>query len=205
MTVFIEKVSRAFHNFDLALTRDLVDPYTVKINAADRMRDLRFLGFKNYVEACSYRKQEGWQEAAVQIKAAIERYGNDLYRLSLPEETAALQNLMSDLEQEPLKAACDVIQLLPWIEELNLAQTHFEALRQQQNSQDHSVNKTLLETRKPLNRAVKNLLKMIELQQVVQESDAFNAMVNQIDNLIATSMSSARLSRSLSDRIDIEG
>ncbi len=204
MSGFIDKVTVYFQDFDQALTRDYVDPYTVKVNDADSERDRRFLGFKNYVEACSYRKDDSWQEAAEMIGSVIERYGGDVYRLSLPEESAALTNMMADLQQEPYRSACNTIDAGDWLSELNTDQAYFESLVQQRNSQDTSNDKTLIATRKPLIKALRNLLKMIELQQQVEASDALNALVNHLNNLITSSMTSARLSRSLSDRPNIE-
>jgi len=204
LITFIDKAEACFQDFDQALSRDYIDPFTVKINEADRQRDQRFLGFKNYIEACSYRKDDSWQEAAMRIKAVIERYGNDLYRYSFPEESAALQNMMSDLQSDPLKEACTILTAGAWLNELSESQGYFEGLMQERNSQSDVNDKTLMETRKPLVKALRNLLKMVELQQQVEDSDALTAAVNQLNNLIANSMSSARLSRSLSDRANIE-
>ncbi|MBS2213293.1 hypothetical protein KEM09_17900 [Carboxylicivirga mesophila] len=201
---FVEKSESSLQEFDKALTRDDVNPFTIKINDADRERDLRFLGFKNYIEACAYRKEQSKQQAAHNIKAVIERYGNELYRLSYPEQTAAMQNLLTDLGKEPLKSDCAIVEATAWLDELNADQSHFESLVQQRNSQDTGNSKTLTETRKPLIIALKNLLMMIELQQQIQASDALNALVNHLNNLIDSSMTSARLSKSLSDRANIE-
>jgi hypothetical protein len=203
LTNFLIKTNACFQDYDTALFRDFVDPYTTKISEADRQRDQRFLGFKNYVEACSYRKDESWQQASKQILDAIERYGNDLYRYSLPEESAALRNLITDLQQEPLKSACTTIEMTSWLAEMSESQSEFESLVQQRNNQVANT-KTLMETRKPLVKAVKNLLKMIELQQQIETNDAFKSMVNQLNNLISSSMASARISRSLSDKANLE-
>jgi len=204
LTGFANKTDQLFQDFDMALSRDYVNPFTIKINDADRQRDLRFLGLKNYLEACCYRKDNSWQEAAEQIKAVIERYGNDLYRTAQPEESAALLNLFTDLQNEPLKSACTTLENEPWLNELIEAQTYYEALVQQSHQQELTNDKTLMTTRTPLIAATKNLLKMVELQQQVQSSDALNAMVNQLNNLIASSMASARLSNALSDKAKVE-
>ncbi|WP_289053836.1 DUF6261 family protein [Carboxylicivirga marina] len=204
LTNFVDKLSNRFNDFDSALKRDYVDPYTIKINDADRERDLRLIGFKNYVDACGYRKDESWQKASEQILSVIERYGSDMYRYSLPEESAAPQNLMTDLKKEPLQSACTTIDAAPWLDEMTESQTHFETMVQQRHSQPDVNDKTLVETRKPLIKALKNLLKMVELQQAVEATDAINALVNQLNNLIDSSMASARISRSLSDKANAE-
>ncbi|WP_439183441.1 DUF6261 family protein [Carboxylicivirga taeanensis] len=201
---FIIKAEACFSDFDKALTCHDVNPFTIKINEADSERDQRFLGFKNYVEACSYRKKKSWQEAAASIKLVIDRYGGDIYRMSLPEESAALTNMITDLRQEPHAKACNTIEATVWLDELEADQNQFENLVKQRNNQDTSDSKTLLETRKPLITTLRNLFKMIELQQQVEASDALNALVNHLNNLITSSMASARISKTLSERANVE-
>ncbi len=200
LTSFVTKVNQQFQDFDLALSRDYIDPFTTKVSDADRERDLRFVGLKSYLEACCFRKESGWKEAAQQIQSVIERYGKDLYRLPLPEESAALQNLFTDLGKEPLKSACNTLLANPWLDELKEAQSAFEALVKERHKQELSNDKTLLETRRPLVKATRNLLKMVELQYQVEATDTRKAMNNELNNLINSSMASARISRSLSDK-----
>ncbi|TAJ15675.1 hypothetical protein DMA11_00270 [Marinilabiliaceae bacterium JC017] len=200
LAVFVDMVKRLFSNFDKALKRDMVDPFTVKVGEADQERDNRFLGFKNYVNACRYRKSEAWQQAAEQIGRAIERYGGDLYRMANAEESAAIRNLVSDLNTEPLLTACNTIEAGAWISELTEAQEAFSLLEQQRVSETEANYFTLGETRKPLVAGTRSLLKMIELQQQASNNAELNQLVEQLNNLISQSMASARISHTLNEK-----
>jgi len=203
INVFVDKTNQKLQLFDNSLASGDADPFTTMVNDADRQRDLRFLAFKNYVEACSYRKDGDWQISATQIKLTIEKYGNDLYRFSLPEESAALNNLIAELEQEPLKTAVNTIEAHTWLAEIKQAQAVFDDLIQRQFNRDVIDDKSVQESRKPLVKSVRSLLRMVELQQELNACDALNALVSKINALISTSQSGARLSRSLSDTINV--
>ncbi|TAJ12447.1 hypothetical protein DMA11_12885 [Marinilabiliaceae bacterium JC017] len=200
LAVFVNKAKALFNNFDSALKRDMVDPLTVKVNDADQTRDNRYIGLKNYVNACRYRESEAWQQAAEQIGRAFERYGSELYRMSNAEESAAIRNLVNDLNTEPLLTACNTIEADPWISELIVAQESFTVLEQQRVSQTDKNTFTLRETRKPLVTALRSLLKMVELQQQATENAELDLLVEQLNNLISQSMTSVRMSHSLNEK-----
>tara|TARA_R110001583_G_scaffold61148_1_gene181046 strand:+ start:7221 stop:7955 length:735 start_codon:yes stop_codon:yes gene_type:complete len=203
LKVFQDLTIAKFADFDLALKRDHVDPLTQKLNQADQNRDHRFIGFKSYIAACQYRKDAAWHEEAKKIDRVIHRYGGDLYRMANAEESAALDNLIGDLKTEPYSTAITTIEATNWLAEMESAQQDYKALGQQRVEQTDTNTNTIGDTRKPLINANKSLLSMIELQNQATANPALKDLIEQINNHIAKSMASARLSNSLNEKEDL--
>ncbi|WP_461643836.1 DUF6261 family protein [Labilibaculum euxinus] len=197
LKVFLDMVKARFQIYESVLQHDKVDPYTAKLNAADHERDDRFLGFKGYVSVCMYRKQEVVQMAAQEINRVIHRYGGDLYRMANAEESAALDNLIMDLKAEPYKIHIATIKAEEWFAEMEADQQAYKALVQEQVVQSNSSSHSVINARKPLVKACRSLLSMIELQQTASENPAISILIDQLNNHISKSVANARLSHSL--------
>lgn len=202
--VLVDRATASLNKFDIALKRDMVNPLTQQIIEADEARDNSFLGFKAYVGACHYKASPIWQEASDQLKRAINRYGSELYDMAYAEESSSIDNLLGDLNQDPLSTYITTIEATSWRTQLEVDQNAFKALRQQQNVETETGLPTIVETRKPLINDLRALLTMIGLQAGILNDVALNNMVSALNNLIDTTMTSARQSQSLSEPDELE-
>jgi len=199
LQVFLDIVKAKFANYESAVTRDKVNPYTAKLNEADQERDDRFIGFKSYVAACKYRKSRAWLEAAEEIEKLVAHHGSELYRMANAEESAALDNLIADLMSEAYHPFIAKIKAEDWLNEMNKDQLVYKALIQEQVEQTDRNTNSLENTKKPLIMANRALLSMIELQQTAINNPALGELVDQLNNHISKSMANARLSHSLNE------
>lgn len=202
LKVFLDIAKTKFQIYESTLQHDKVDPYTAKLNAADHERDDRFLGFKGYVSVCMYRKSEAVQVAAEEIDRAIRRYGGDLYRMANAEESAALDNLIMDLKAEPYSTHLATINAEEWFVEMEQDQQAYKTLVQEQVENSNGNSNSVIKARKPLVKANRSLMSMIELQQTAIENPAIDTLIDQLNNHISKSMANARLSHSLNENDD---
>lgn len=200
LKVFLKNTKTQFSRFDNALKRDYVNPFTQTMISTDRSRDDRFIGFKAYVAACKYRKNKNWLIAAEELERLIDRYGGELYKMSYAEESAALDNLIADLQTAPFKKAIRTIQANDWQDEMIEEHEAFKALNQKRNETEDPNTETIGDTRKPAIRALRSLLSMIRLQEEAMDNPALSDLVAQLNKHISKSMASARLSHSLNDK-----
>ncbi|MFA9371886.1 MAG: DUF6261 family protein [Labilibaculum antarcticum] len=198
--IFLEKTKTEFSLFESALKRDYIDPFTEKLVMADQKRDDRFLGFKGYTGVCKYRKAESWGLAAEELERLIARYGNELYRMAFAEESAALDNLIAELQTEPFKTAVVTIQANDWMDEMVEAEQEYKALNQERSETSDQNTNTIGSTRKSTTCAVRSLLSMISLQVQATANPVLVNLIDQLNNHISKSMSNARLSHSLNDK-----
>lgn len=198
--VLLNNAKTTFSKFDSALKRDYVDPFTQVLIAADQKRDDRFIGFKAYLTACKYRKDESWHTASEELERLIDRYGNDLYKMSFAEESAALGNLISDLQTDPFKKAVQTIQAEDWQNEMIEEDQAYKTLSQEQNESSNTNTNTIGDSRKPAIRAIRSLLSMIDLQEQATGNPILRNLIEQLNNHISKSMSNARLSYSLNKK-----
>lgn len=203
VNVFLDNTKTTCGKFEYALKRDLVNPFTQLLIEADQRRDKRFLGFKAYVTTCGYHESEKWNVAAEKIELLIERYGSDLYKMALAEETAALNNLTSDLSTEPYAEAIRTIQGKEWVDVMVLANQDYKNLNLQRSETKEVNTNTIGDTRKPAVHAVTSLLSMISLLNEATANPDLATLVEQLNNYISKSMTSARLSNTLHEKEEI--
>ncbi|MUP39177.1 DUF6261 family protein [Labilibaculum euxinus] len=203
VTVFLKNTESTCEKFEYALQRDLVNPFTQLLFEADQKRDNRFLGFKGYVAIGKYHESEAWNKAAAEIEVLIDRYGGDLYKMAVAEETAVLDNLISDLNAEPYATAIRTIQGKEWMDFMVLANQEYKDLSLQRSELNNTNTNTLGDSRKPAVNAVKSLLSMISLLNQATANPVLSTLIEQLDNHIAKSMASARLSYSLNEKEEI--
>lgn len=189
---FKTKVEAAFAEFDKSLKRDMKDSFTDDLEAADAARDDRHIGFRMYVEAAGYRASADWQAASERIMEVIRRYGTDAWRKGYATESAAINNLLGDLAEEPLATDVATIEANSWKGELEQAQQAFEAIYEERLKQEKEDIMPIRSSRKALVEALRNLLSMMELQQQVNNNEPLTSIISSTDELIGTTMTTAR-------------
>lgn len=104
-------------------------PLTILIDKADNRRDRAISGISLSVEAKQFSYIPAEVEAAQLFRRHIDKYGTGIARQNLLLETANIKNLVKDTKEIPeLKAAVSVLGLTVWVDELEAANSEFEAM-----------------------------------------------------------------------------
>lgn len=118
----------------LAITSNHKKELTNEINEADFKRDRAFVGFRKFVEAFQFKDWDPTaQKAATKLIGIIEKHGKNLYREGLTVQSALLDSLFADLENESSKEDMNTLDADEWLNHLKNLQTEFSTMIQRRD------------------------------------------------------------------------
>ncbi len=180
--------------FKSALERESKNP-VIKVQATkSKVCDDAFIALRKYFESASARRKEGWSVAAETLLSVIRKYGWSAQLLGYKAKSAALNNIVSEIRTKyPTELALIVGGEL--LDEVNDALVDFEATAKQVVEVAASNNEpTVVETRPELVVALRSMFQFVGLQQIAAPSDDLTALINTLNELIVTSLSTLKAS-----------
>jgi len=100
-------------------------PLTKLIRQADKIRDNHFRAFKSLIINGTRRNNAEYREACMALTHIIEKNNPMLHELGYQEETAAINSLLRDLDEEPAKTWVAAANIQDWVQELAQANQDF--------------------------------------------------------------------------------
>lgn len=169
--------------FKKALANDL----TKVILALDERRDNAILGITSFLQGYSYHYEADKKENAQKLLAKMAIYGSSIARQNYMAETATINNLIRDFEDQPeLATAVTAFSLQPWIDELADANTQFntEYLARTQEYGDANPD-TIKSKREETNVTYYALRDRIDALHTLVETppSPYNTVINQLNAL----------------------
>ncbi|MDR1331589.1 MAG: DUF6261 family protein [Tannerella sp.] len=164
---------------------------TQKIARQDHVRDGIFRGLVDTVEAAMHHFDAAYVEAANAINNLIKRYGN-ISKKTLDDETAAIDDLLRELQQPALAQAVAQIGLGLWRDKLAQENTTLKQLMTQRY--DETAAKTpyrMKDARRETDRYYLAIINRIEGEHLagVAVNDAFvrelNAVIERFKHILA--------------------
>jgi len=180
--------------FKSALERESKNP-VIKVQAIkSKVCDDAFIALRKYFESASARRKEGWSAAAETLLSVIRKYGWSAQLLGYKAKSAALNNIVSEIRTKyPTELALIVGGEL--LDEVNDALVDFEATAKQVVEVAASNNEpTVVETRPELVVALRSMFQFVGLQQIAAPSDDLTGLINTLNELITTSLSTLKAS-----------
>lgn len=190
---FVTRTISAYGNFSKAFERESKNPFTDDLALADAERDVSFVGFRNYIVACSHRNTAGWNEAATRILEILRKHGWRAASFGYKAETAALTNVIDEVKTK-CSADLALLSASEWFAQLETAQAAFEQVQSASVNRDTTnEGPTIRDTRPVLTQALRALLTITDLQFSAAPDDAIlKTYVNALNELITVTMTSAR-------------
>ena len=192
------KVKAAYDNFSSAFERDTKSAYTEILDSKDTIRDEAFLALRCYLEACSHRAAEGWNEAANKILDIIRKHGWSTQLLSYKTETASIDNILNETNNKCSKEVI-LLSASEWFSELATTQADFEGVRDDSVTDTSDDGPTIKETRPTLQQTLRDLMNMTDLLYKSSGEEAMLISINALNELITLTMSTARASATRSE------
>lgn len=188
--VYIDKVKEFFDHFALAFENDRSTPYTEIKAQKDSERDDAFIAFRSYIEACSYRKKDGWNDMAGDILAVIRKHGWSLWNLGYKAQTASASALYSEIRNSYMDQI-NSLMAEEWLKEAEDSQQTFEQVHKESidNTND---GPTVTSTRPALEKSVRSLLQITAMVADTNPSESDNNLINNINELIIETMTVAK-------------
>ncbi|MDR2882799.1 MAG: DUF6261 family protein [Alistipes sp.] len=107
-----------YGQLDAAYKKIVKSALSADIDAADRARDEVFRGMKDVVASALRHFKPEVKQAARRVKIVLDGYG-DVTALGKSAQTAAVTNLLGDLADTKHANDCAMLDLIPWIGELD--------------------------------------------------------------------------------------
>lgn len=169
--------------FKKALANDL----TRVILALDERRDNAVMGITAFLQGYSYHYEEDKKQNAQKLLAGMAIYGSGIARQNYMAETATINNLIRDFEDQPeLAAAITAFGLERWIDELMEANTLFntEYLTRTQEYGDANPD-TIKSKREETNETYYALRDRIDALHTLVETppSPYSTVINQLNAL----------------------
>ncbi|MDR1346565.1 MAG: DUF6261 family protein [Bacteroidales bacterium] len=100
---------------------------TAQIFEQDRVRDAVFRGFSDTVKGAIRHFDPAWSEAAERLHNLFRHYGN-IAQKTFDDETAAINDLLRELQEKSFATAITLLGLTPWQEKLREENDRFAQL-----------------------------------------------------------------------------
>lgn len=191
---FLDNVTQKCDNFRNALERESKNPL-IKLQS-EKNDDLSdsFIAFRKQCESASTRRREGWSEAAEALLAVIRKHGWSAHNMGYKAKIAVITKITSEIRAK-YPAELAMIMGLEWLEELEMAETAFEAVAKQVvevASANHEP--VVADTRPELIAALKALFQTVSLQQISAPSAELDIFTTQLNEFISTSLATVKAS-----------
>ena len=174
--------NEAFTSLNNVFKVDEGSVLTVAIGGADEDRDRFWSALSMRIRATQMGPIEEEVEAAGVLQRVFDLYGN-VRQLSLPEESAALSNLVEDLEQEDNAALCNIVGVTNWVaalkEQNTLVQSYMQERRLENAQKISGSVKAAREVIDPVyEKIVSRINALVELDMSTPEITEFVVLLN---------------------------
>ncbi|KQS90169.1 DUF6261 family protein [Chryseobacterium sp. Leaf394] len=184
LSAFETKSSELQDLFKKALASDK----TKTVLELDERRDNAINGLTGYVQSLGYHFESVTRKNAQLLRDNLTLYGSGIARMNYQSETATLNNIYRDWTTKPdLMDAVIYLNLAPWLDELNDANTEFNVQFLTRTQEYGDANpETIKSKREETNVAYYALRDRIDALHTLTESpeSPYSKLINQLNALI---------------------
>jgi len=160
----------------------LKSKFTLLMMEMDRNRDKSCRGLISVLKSILHFHSElAMRESAQRVLDVLKHYG-DITRRKYDEETAAIEDVMREFENEDIKADLTKLKVTEWTEKMVMYNNYFKEYAAQRNLESaHRPLVRMKETRVETDRMFRNIVKHIEYKMI---SDFFENVPPEMTELI---------------------
>jgi hypothetical protein len=179
----------ALHKRALITEKEVLDIITASaltkgIVAKDHRRGKRFNGFTHAVRSSLNHYDDNSVQAAEQIVFVLKKYGN-VTKKTMDAETAALDDLLRELETPVNRNAIDTLNLGRWLEQLRMENDEFRILmRERYNEKSELPLIRMKQARVETDKWWKHIHARIEILVAVDGIEPHQSFVNKINVVV---------------------
>lgn len=156
-----------------------------QITELDRQRDTLIRGFQKHISAFRDFPNTEKQAAAKKLDFELGKYGKDIAKKPLQEETAIITQLLQEFLQGDLLQAVTLIGAKDWLDKLNEINTQFVGLHTERTEEVGTIELgQAKKTRQELQEVFTKLTKNIEALATLNGEEPYRNLVNSINEEI---------------------
>jgi hypothetical protein len=170
----------------LALEERLVNlmhksDYTKKIEEEDRRVDRAIVGMRALIAAALHHFDGAVVEAAQSLYNRFAAFG-DMAKKTYEEETADVSLLIADLHSPAYADKVTMVGLAPWLTELEAAETGFEWLLGQRNTETaEKPQGRLKDVRREIDKVYHQMTDRISAAATMDDTNAYTQFINELN------------------------
>jgi len=195
---YLNNLEVKFNVFQSAQERESKNPATKLQGAKDERRNNAILSFRSYGESASLRPIEGWKNAGEAILGVFRKHDWSAHHLGYKAKSGVINNIISEIRTK-YATELALIGGTQLLNELEIAQKKFEAAAKQFVEVASTNEPTVAEARPEFIAAIRALFQFIGLQQIAAPSENLTALINTLNELINTSISTLKASDTRSE------
>ena len=160
---------------------------TLELTNLDNLRDQLVIGVKYVLHGQRYNPNATLAAAAVLLYENIITYGSNITRLGYQEETAVIDNLVSDWENNPdLTNAVSSLNLQEWLTKLKEANINFNTVYKNRVIEKADTNpENIASLRTQATKAFKNLLNHIQAHITFNTNEVYAEILERLEVMSA--------------------
>ncbi|MCM1031494.1 MAG: DUF6261 family protein [Oscillibacter sp.] len=175
-------------DYDTALLPERRSPQTLELAQLDTQRDYVLRSFITNLKLYVGSPNAEQVQAAQVLLALVDKYGKNIPSMPYRQETAAITNLLQDMD---LKENADLLKKLfaeHWVASLRTANTQFEqTMLSRTDTASESSSEKSKTARVAVHTAFEKLCEMINALAIVQGETAYIRIIDRINQLVLES------------------
>ncbi len=175
-------------DYDTVLLPERRSPQTLELAQLDTQRDYVLRSFITNLKLYVGSPNAEQVQAAQVLLALVDKYGKNIPSMPYRQETAAITNLLQDMD---LKENADLLKKLfaeHWVASLRTANTQFEqTMLSRTDTASESSSEKSKTARVAVHTAFEKLCEMINALAIVQGEAAYSRIIDRINQLVLES------------------
>lgn len=196
----VEKLNLKLEEALGASNRSRSSQFTLWLHERDHRRDESFVAFRNYMEACTHRKDEALATAADKMCRIIRGHGWSLHAKGVKVQSAKMASLIKELELDENKALITTLTADTWYKDLVDDNAAYNKLNEDRaKAKGNQVDYDTEEVYKALRFACEELFDTIEVLNRISPNGKYVEIANFINGCTQKYMTAARTRRTKSE------
>ncbi len=176
----------ALKELDDALQQAKKTGFTQKIIEADNVRDNVLSGMGYIIKGMTYFPDKNLSDMAEQVKNIMAKYGKGVQRLTQREESAVIENILQDLQTEPIASMLPQLGLSQWVAKLQETNTNFDNLYLARSEKEAAfISGLSRKQRDEMQQQFEHLCKAIEAYAFIEGEEAYKPIADRINVEVA--------------------
>lgn len=156
-----------------------------QITELDKQRDTLIRGFQKHISAFYDFPNAEKQAAAKKLDFEMGKYGKNIAKMPLQEETATITQLLQEFSQGDLSQAVTLIGAKEWLDKLGEINSQFVGLHTERTEEVGTIELgQTKKTRQELQEIFTKLAKNIEALAIINGEEPYRNLVNSINEEI---------------------
>lgn len=175
----------AFAAFDRATMPAHKTGLTQPLLEADSRRDEATVALNAYIRAMLLSPDSSKREAANKISLILERFGKNIQRLGLKEQTGVTTNFLQELAAAEAKKDLNAIGAQPWVEQIEAANKEVEAIMADRTAMEAVVETGKARTtRAELQKALTAMCERINALALIDGKEHYQNLIDNINRIV---------------------